>query len=195
MNFKNEKIYYLRNLKVSLAISLTITILLFIFIPYRKYKIKKYYFNEEPLIKIIEIPPTKIYNEITEKLVEPNLTKGIFIEEPEILSDVEVKENLQNNLLEETENTIQTNIKNYDENFPQQILEVMPPYNNKIKGTIKIELVIDNEGKVIDYKILDSTIKNEYIPEIIESVTKSTWKPYFHNNTAEYKVIKIYSFN
>ncbi len=60
MKFNSDKYFYLRNIKVSITLSLVLIIIAFLILPGEKINRKKTVSYSEPLIKLMQIPSTKI---------------------------------------------------------------------------------------------------------------------------------------
>ncbi|MEJ5351054.1 MAG: hypothetical protein WHS65_05620 [Melioribacteraceae bacterium] len=194
MKLNEDKYYYLRNVKISVVLSLLLIIASFLILPNVKINQRKISYYQEPIIKLFEIPQTKL--SLPAKTIPAKPELNILVEEPEILPDVILSLNESGDSNQQLTNRQTETIKAKDENiifFPQQTLEILP-VNQGIKGIIKFELLIDENGEVKNYKILSSTIKSEEkISEIISAVLKSKWQPLPAGK--EYIVEKIYQFN
>ncbi|MEG8946079.1 energy transducer TonB [Rosettibacter firmus] len=198
MKFNYDKYFYLRNLKISLTLSLIVVILTFLILPKELIKKKSIPIYSEPVIKLIEIPPTNISTKSESKPIEPGI--NLNVDDPEFLPDIvsEDKITTGNQLTYNNEQIINNseNIEN-DIIMPQQILEILPSIDSKTKGTIKLELLIDEKGMVKEYKVISNTIKSkDKISEVIDAVLKSRWQPLTKNNKQiEYRIEKTYQFN
>lgn len=206
MKLNEDKYFYRRNFKIGLIISLVITIGLFILFPSKKYVQKKIPLNfYEQVITIVDIPPTRqISSSISTSSKIPSVSKMIFIDEPEPLPDIEIKEKtIEENIRLQTtenqnsrgnENTSTETITNFT---PHQLLEVLPHNEDNIKGTIKIKLLIGIDGFVKQYEILNNTINSKkMIMSVIDAVLKSKWQPItIEGKRVEYWIEKTYAFN
>jgi len=205
MKYNEDKYFYRRNFFVGLIFSLILVILLFAFFPSRNNLIKKNNLEfSEPIIEIENIPTTyQSTSSLTKPVNVPSISKMISIEEPIQLSDIEIQENDagKNDGLIMTDTKSNSNESNYEKSFinitPQQILEVLPLNEEDIKGTIKLRLLIDINGSVKKYEILNSTISSKkIITSIIEAVLKSKWQPIIREGEKdECWVEKTYTFN
>ncbi|MCX7798655.1 MAG: hypothetical protein N2249_08550 [Melioribacter sp.] len=198
MNYKREKQFYKRNIKISFSISLLLIIIFFLFIPKLNIKNKQLVYFEEPVITLIDIPATKFSNSLLPKVDTKLVTENLNIDEPVILPDVLLNENyvglnseqISTNTVNENSNKLENSGFYY---LPQQIVEVIPVNKNKIKGQITLELIIDSNGKVKKYKILKSDIDSNEISYLIEQIKKSEWENVLNTN-AEFRIVKTYSF-
>lgn len=194
MKLNEDKYYYLRNIKISIVLSLLLIIASFLILPNVKLNQRKISYYQEPVIKLLEIPQTKL--SLPAKTIPAQPKLNMLVDEPEILPDVILSENESSNSNQQLTNHQTETIKSNDENiifFPQQTLEILP-VNQGIKGIIKFELQIDENGEVKNYKIISSTVKSEEkISEVINAVLKSKWQPM--PDGKEYIIEKIYQFN
>lgn len=199
MNYKKENQFYKRNIKIGIAVSLLIVIFTFLLIPKLNRHEKYITYFEEPIITLEDIPVTKIINTSPPKINLDLITKKVLIDEPIALSDVEINEineNIIDNPPKQVEDVLnQENSYNPINKFfiPEQIVEVIPANKNKLEGFVTLELIIDSDGKIKEYKILDSSLSNEEISFLIEKIIKSKWGP-SNQSESEYKIVKIYSF-
>jgi hypothetical protein len=81
---------------------------------------------------------------------------------------------------------------------PRLIYEVVPSEgDNEINGRLQISLKINENGEVIDHRILSNSLDcDKCLNDIIRSVYKSKWEPARVNGKKEdYWVVKSYTFN
>lgn len=199
MNYKKENQFYKRNIKIGIAVSLLIVIFTFLLIPKLNRHEKYITYFEEPIITLEDIPVTKIINTSPPKINLDLITKKVLIDEPIALSDVEINE-INENIIDNPPKQVE-DVLNHENSYnpinkffiPEQIVEVIPANKNKLEGFVTLELIIDSDGKIKEYKILDSSLSNEEISFLIEKIIKSKWGP-SNQSESEYKIVKIYSF-
>ncbi len=202
MKFNSDKYFYLRNIKVSITLSLVLIIIAFLILPGEKINRKKTVSYSEPLIKLMQIPSTKISLPTKSKSFNPELK--IFIDEPDILPDVTIND--EKKVLNDDAKISGNGLVNYNEDLnieretfiiSEQLIEVLPQNEEGIKGTIKFELLITGNGDVKEYRILSNTLNSEEkTSEIINAVLKSKWQPSpYYDSEIEYRIEKTYKFN
>ncbi|MEG8990657.1 energy transducer TonB [Ignavibacteria bacterium 4148-Me] len=205
MKYNDDKYFYRRNFFVGLIFSLILVILLFALFPSRNNLIKKNNLEfSEPIIEIESIPPTyQSTMSLSKPINVPSISRMISIEEPMQLSDIEIQDNNtgKNEELIIADTKSNSNENNYEKTLinitPHQIIEVLPLNEENIKGTVKIRLLIDENGLVKKYEILKSTIDSKkIITNIIEALLKSKWQPItIEGEKVESWVEKTYIFN
>ena len=196
--FRYHKKYSL-HLKISLIISEAIVILLFLFSPsISTEKDETIYLDEISFVEIIP-PMTLLDNYFRSKPPLPPIVLNNFIDDDIILVDVILNENKSDTSISEISTTFLNTDKNYRINsVPRQIMEVLPQQSEgKFHGSITLQLKINKNGKVSDYKILFSDINcKNCVEEIVTAAYQSTWEPaLIKGKTEEYWIEKTYNFN
>ncbi len=199
------KYHYRRNFKLSLIVSLVISIICFLYFPVSYQEENKILFSNDNIISFDNIPVT-VQNTPGTFLSKPK-TPLIFstqkIIEPELLDNVEIK----NEDFAAAENSSGLSDEKLNQNNnaeasilpfkPRQIFEVVPLKNDNFNGMIKLSLKIDTTGKVINYIVVKNTVNNKNCLEnVISAASKSRWQPAeLNGKKVEYWVEKSYTFN
>ncbi|MBS3944093.1 MAG: hypothetical protein KGZ42_01220 [Melioribacter sp.] len=206
MKLKEDKINYKRNFEAALILSLVIIIVLFVLTPDIENKSDNIPYFPEPVITAVDIPNT---NQSSPNNLRPPLPEIpsliIPIDEPEILSDVIIKENIQS--FEKSDqgnksNTLKGNSKGVYEAssfpfVPRQIVEVVPEKVDGSEGAIKLKLLIGKDGFVLKHEVLNNTTNNsKCLTFVVNAVYKSRWQPIaFDGERVDYWLEKTYVFN
>ncbi len=196
---------YRFQLEISIIISLSICIVLFLISPDSNKPALKPYEYQSLIFTINDLAPnTSQSKAAVPKPPEPSIYIPDLLEEPAILPDA---------VYPETETTgspgdarSATGIRGNSEPvspgqlpfIPKQILEVLPRnIDNDVSGYIQLKLKIGTDGKVIDYKLVANTTgSKEYLQNVIEAAFKSRWEPVkIKNSEVEYWIDKTYTFN
>jgi hypothetical protein len=207
MKLKYDKIYYKRNYKISLIISLLIVILSFLFTPEFKSSKKEIPYFAEPIITVLDIPKT-IQSSQTQLAPSPSPVIFSFlipIDELEILSDIEIKENKLNtstgssgiSLVEDSGNSKGVFEASSFPFVPRQLIEVVPKKVSGAEGSIKLKLLIGKDGYVKKHEIISNSANdNKCLTYVINAANKSRWQPVaFEGEKVEYWLEKTYTFN
>jgi len=176
--------------------------LLFIFFP--NIRIKEKIIPVTEVIFSTEDIPATIQNENKESTGHNTFKTPVIAIKPinddtEILGDAEVKENSS------MVHNIRGNGKDRsgeDENsnitfIPRQIKEVLPRESNeKVKGFIKLSLMIGKDGKVKRYILLyNSTNSIECLNNVLDALHRSRWQvARLDGREIEYWIEKTYNF-
>lgn len=189
---------YSLHFKVSLIISEAIVILFFILSP--NLSTKKRDIVTLDKINVIEIIPPTVFNrrQIIPKPGLPKIEFSSLILEELILDNVNIKN--VNPAETDTNFDVDSNSSLYSSlsSVPRQILEVLPQQNeDEIRGSVTIRLMINEYGKVADYKILSSDLYcNDCIKNIVTAAYQSLWEPaLIKGKKAGYWIEKTYNFN
>jgi hypothetical protein len=203
MLFKYNKVYYKRNLELSLIISLSILIFAFYFFPKIKFSKEKIIEENVHLITVNDIPQT-IQNKIIRRAntIKPALPSIIIPDNLiniEILEDVKVNKNIDliNSLISKDNNGESAGL-NQNNFVPKQILEVVPDKSDdNFQGVIYLSLKIGKDGMVITHKVLRNTTNSrECLQKVIAAAYSSKWEPMMiGGKKKEYWVEKSYQFN
>jgi hypothetical protein len=189
------KLQYQIKLEVSFIVILLSIIIIYILFPKfedtgaRKYDI---YTSE---IHAIQIPKT--YQQV--KFIHPPAIKPAVpmeSEEIEILDDIQVESSIDEHVAQQYGEYRPIELKKLPYT-PRQLYEVLPDEIDEIViGEVKLSLKIDIDGKVIDYKIIYSSIgDSKYLDKIVESAKRSRWAPAVINDRPViYWVEKSYKF-
>lgn len=202
---KAVKMHYSRDFKISLIISLSFIVSLFLFFPHDFGGRKTSSINDSIIFSASDIPPTIQSAEIQKSAMHIPPTPAILIpsdiEEPELLSDVSITTNSSENNLSGTGNIASTDKGEAASSLPfvpRQILEVMPKKVDKnVEGYIRLSLKIGIDGKVESYIVLVNTTNcSQCLQNVLIAVHKSRWQPATVNGSKiEYWVEKSYNFN
>lgn len=206
MKLKEDKINYKRNFEAALILSLVIIIVIFELTPDIENKSERIPYFTEPIITIADIPNI---NQSSPNNLKPPLPEIpsllIPIDEPEILSDIIIKDNIQS--LDKSEkgsksNDLKGNSKGVYEAssfpfVPRQIVEVVPEKVDGSEGAIKLKLLIGKDGFVLKHEVLSNTANNsKCLTFVINAVYKSRWQPIaFDGEKVDYWLEKTYVFN
>lgn len=197
---RSEKKNYLRNVEVGLIASLAILISVFKFFPDISFLPSEKIFEEKVTLVLEDVPIT-IQSPAKPGKSKPSVPVILIqseIEEPEILSDVEIDEN---NFLDDEEGN--GKIAGLDDDKvpvsgffnPRQVLEVLPKDKDGFNGRIELSLKLNEEGEVTAHKILSNTTNSDQcLEEVLKAAYKSKWEP-FLSNQKEFWVEKSYVFN
>lgn len=199
-----DKTYYKRNFKLSIIVSLIITIAFFLFFPEIKVVKKEIPFFPEPVITLIDIPITKLslspaapkpaspvvsllFIPSDEPEVSPVNNESSLPTEPGINGDGQSKRDSENGAYEASSFPF----------VPRQILEVFPKQVTGHSGFVKLRVLIGVDGYVRQQIIIDkSTDSEEMITNVTEAVSKSRWQPVtIEGEKVEYWIEKTYTFN
>ena len=196
MLIKSKK-YYRRNLLISMIISELLIISAFIFAP-RLSSPERHILYNEPLIPFDKIPRTIQSLPIQNQSPEiPSIQISDEVEVFELLDDVRI------GLMESDQHNKHTSEYTYSSktrlmsSVPRLIFEVVPARDNDFNGILKLSLKINENGEVIDHRILYNSLDcTTCLNEIIQAAYRSKWEPAIVNGKKEdYWVMKSYSFN
>lgn len=206
MKLKEDKINYKRNFEAALILSLVIIIVIFELTPDIENKSERIPYFTEPIITIADIPNI---NQSSPNNLKPPLPEIpsllIPIDEPEILSDIIIKDNIQS--LDKSEKGSKSNdLKGTSKGVyeassfpfvPRQIVEVVPEKVDGSEGAIKLKLLIGKDGFVLKHEVLSNTANNsKCLTFVINAVYKSRWQPIaFDGEKVDYWLEKTYVFN
>lgn len=206
MKLKEDKINYKRNFEAALILSLVIIIVIFELTPDIENKSERIPYFTEPIITIADIPNI---NQSSPNNLRPPLPEipSLFlpIDEPEILSDIIIKDNIQS--LDKSEKGSKSNdLKGTSKGVyeassfpfvPRQIVEVVPEKVDGSEGAIKLKLLIGKDGFVLKHEVLSNTANNsKCLTFVINAVYKSRWQPIaFDGEKVDYWLEKTYVFN
>jgi hypothetical protein len=193
----NSKIHYRRNILISIILSELLVISIFIFSPDKSVQDKKFLYDE-PVILFDKMPLT------VQKLPTYKQKPGIpaiyisdQVEAFELLDDVTLQSKVNGqNAVVSSESADQTNIRPV-RSAPRQIFEVVPANDdNKVNGRLQLSLKINENGRVIDHRILFNSLDcNDCLNDIINAAYRSRWEPASINGkNADYWVMKSYTF-
>jgi hypothetical protein len=194
MNYKYSRKEYSRNIKTAIALSLLITIIIFILIPPVEPEKKSSSAVENAIINLIPIPHTVQREEVFSKRpVKVNLNFGLTSEELDLLDDVQISySDSVNKEHVDAKNIIRARIYV----TPFQISEVVPPENINAKGRLLLKIWIDYKGKPVKSEIVSSTLSpSEATQTVVEMAMKSEWLVEYPSTDSLYIVFKEYNFN
>ena len=204
-HFKILKKEYRINFKLSLIISLSICILLFLFFPHLSPPGRMPMEYQSLLFTINDIAPNSTQKNVANpKPPEPKIFVPDLTDEPEILPDEETVQLTKSENTGSGEGNNNINGSGDALNAPQlpfiprQILEVLPKnQDSDFKGYIEMKLKIGTDGKVIEHKVLKNTTGSQQcLKSVITAAYKSKWEPVkIKNNKIVYWVEKTYRFN
>ena len=193
-----RNIHYKRNILISIIISEAVMIAAFVFSPKESAPVKNILFRE-PAILIDEVPITvqSLPRQIP-KPETPAIRIGDNIEEFEPLDDIR----LNSNLTDQDDNSA-TPGPDQDNNHPavtapRLIYEVVPAGGeNKFNGLLRLSLKINEDGRVVDHRILFNSLDcTDCLTEIIKAAYSSKWEPAMvSGKNEEHWVEKTYTFN
>ncbi len=195
--FAHHKKYSV-HLKVSLVISEAIVILFFLFSPSISTKKNDMILLDE--ITASEIIPPTIFQQkpLSSKPPLPEIKFGNLITEDFFFEDVSLQKTENNETVPNLLVSLNKKISPLSNTIPRQILEVLPqPSNGEFHGSITLKLKINEDGKVVDYKILYSNLDcKNCINKVLTAAYQSIWEPaLIRGKTAEYWIEKTYNFN
>jgi hypothetical protein len=207
MKLKEDKLNYARNFEFALILSLIITITVFVISPDHNNTAERIPYFYEPLITLVDIPNTRQSNQSS--LLPPPLpeipTLFIPMDEPELLTDILIKENNKeknsSRTTESSKTLFGTSEKIYEASsfpfVPRQIVEVVPEKIDGAEGAIRLKLLIGKEGYVIKHEILSNTTNNsKCLTFVVNAVYKSRWQPVsVDGEKIDYWLEKTYAFN
>lgn len=199
---KEDKIHYSRNMKLGVILSLTLSIISFLFFPKIETSRSEIPAYTEPIIKLVDIPSTQLTKGPPSIPPKPEIiipTNIVEIEIPDSFISTEVNQIL---LANKEENEGQFSKKGVYEFsslpfIPRQIIEVVPKEIDGAKGLITVSLKIDYNGYVKEHKIIkDISNKKECLENVVQAVYKSRWQPIvIDGDEIEYWIEKSYEFN
>jgi len=203
MYYKKDKYLYKRNLLISVVVSLCLLISLFYSVPSKQnnYVLPNY---SEPILTLLDIPITKLTNEISLEPNIPSLALDLLtIDLPELLDDIEIKEHNNLEIIKAEQNYITKayNNKVYESSafpfVPRQLIEVVPQNVKQIKGFIRLKVLIGEDGFPKEYIVLEKSINsNTIIQSVTDALYKSRWQTIsIDSSNVEYWIEKTYSFN
>ncbi|MGK9369880.1 hypothetical protein ACSSWA_13370 [Melioribacter sp. Ez-97] len=194
MNYKRLKREYSRNIKLAFALSLIITIIIFISIPSVKRERKFLPGEENAIINLISTPLTAQRNEIVSKRqIKINLNFGLVDDELEMLDDIQMT-------YSDSSRSKQDDAKNISRAriniTPLQIRDVVSAENFNMEGRLLLKLWIDYKGRPVKSEIVSSTLSpSESVKEIIKMAMQSEWLVQNPSPDSLYVVFKEYNFN
>jgi hypothetical protein len=201
--FKILKNEYKVHIKISLIISLSLIIVLFIIFPKISPPPPYVPVYQSLIITINDLTQNTVQSTIENpKPPEPKIIIPNTIEDPEALPDEKIF-SILNNSNPGNGNNVQVagNESGLDAPIlpfvPKQILEVLPHNSDEdINGYVEIKLKIGTNGKVIEYKVIANTTGSQkYLQSVIDAAYKSRWEPIkINNDKIVYWVEKTYTF-
>lgn len=194
----DSKIHYRRNILISIILSELMVISVFMFSPDKSFRDKKFIYDE-PVIRFDEIPLTVQTRQIDAPKPDiPVIYITDHVEAFELLDDVTLpSEVIGQNTMVSFESGDQTNIRPV-RSSPRQIFEALPENNdNELNGRLQLSLKINENGTVIDHRILFNSLDcNDCLNDIINAAYRSRWEPALINGeNVDYWVVKSYKFN
>ncbi len=203
--FNKDKFDYSINLKIGIAASLCLCILVILFYPELKIIKKEIPYFREPVLTIIDIPNTQQSTSSMPKPAVPIITT-LFepIAELEPLPDIKINETSLSNSNQTGESNSKsigrgTDIYNASSFpfVPRQILEVIPQKIDGAKGAIKVSIHVGTDGYAKRIKILSNSTESKLcLAKVEEAVYKSRWQPItIEDQKVEYWIEKTYTFN
>lgn len=195
---RNERTYYKRNILISIIVSELLVISAFVLSPRNSLKDTKLIFSD-PVILFDNIPQT---TQSSDKEPPPPALPRINIVDDidayEILDDVATVQGTPEKEKETSGNYRGENNIQYTRSAPRLLYEVVPAGGQEdYHGSLQISLKINQDGKVIDHRILYNSLDcPDCLNELIKTAYKSKWEPAAVNGrNEEYWVVKSYSFN
>lgn len=173
-------------------------ICIFMFSPDKSVWDKKLIYDE-PVIHFDEIPFTvQTLPVATPKPDIPVIYISDKVEAFELLDDVSLPSKVAGQNAEVSfESGDQMNIRPV-RSAPRQIFEALPANDdNEINGRLQLSLKINENGRVIDHRILFNSLDcNDCLNGIINAAYRSRWEPGLVNGKhTDYWVVKSYKFN
>ena len=194
----DSKIHYKRNILISIILSELMVISVFMFSPDKSFLDKKFIYDE-PVIHFDEMPRTVQSPHIDKQKPDiPAIYISDQVEAFELLDDVTPSSKVSGqDEIVSAESAVQTNIRPV-RSAPRQIFEVLPANDdNEINGRLQLSLKINENGRVIDHRILFNSLDcSDCLNDIINMAYRSRWEPalVIGKNT-DYWVVKSYKFN
>lgn len=196
---KNDRTYYKSNILIAVIISEILVISAFILFPRVSVPGNKIILSD-PVILFEDVPPTT-QNSAGQVLSSPEIPP-VYIPEDvdafETLDDVAIVQGASDNTEKSAAGYRGENSIQQERSAPRLLYDVVPAGGeDDFHGRLQLSLKIDENGKVIDHRILYNSLDcTDCLNNIIKAAYKSGWEPADVNGRKEdYWVVKSYSFN
>jgi len=193
-----HRIHIKRDLLIAIVISEMLCISAFLFSP-NSSSTADIINHSEPIILINSIQPTtQLPKAEKTKPTAPVIYIADVIEEPEMLDDVEIAAAKSKEVDSDASDDVALlNTGSYS-SVPRLTFEVLPEEKgDEISGSLNLSLKIGKDGKVINHKVLFSSLECENcMDKILSALYRSKWQPAVTNGIeVDYWVEKSYVFN
>ncbi len=194
MALKHEK--YVRTLKISFILTLSMLIILFYLFPRFKRLPPPLPTFEIGQIKMIKIPRTIQKKPPAPPPLRPSIP--VPSDEIEMLDELPIEVETESSLSQEQIPTSGTPLGEDELPYvPRQIIEVLPQVQDlKISGEIVLKLLIDTRGRMKTYRLVSNTTGNpQSVQRVLQAVRKSRWEVVrLGEQKVEYWITKRYRF-